>query len=339
MIKKNYQEKLMNEDYVSKLVKDKLSIKEKVTTEKLTGGFSDAQIFTATTDSKKYVIRFLTDKSLKEKELEISALQIASQHNYGPHIYYADADKTVVIMEFLERKNISPEQRESESFYKSLAKILQKIHKGPNFENLKNRNIFYQIGAVIKKLKQQKSQGIPIEKLENVISIIHETLKPHLTLAPCHNDLNSDNLIFLGDHFKAIDFEDASQTDPFYDIATVVNSYCHTPEYEQILLSTYLGQQPTEKEWAKLYLMKQVSWLAAPLWFLKINPKQLNQYEKLHVPSQIEFFKELTTGKINLENPEHQLKYSKVYINYVISNVESQEFAQAIKVLNNSTKK
>ena len=53
-------------------------------------------------------------------------------------------------------------------------------------------------------------------------------------------------------------------------------------------------------------------------------------YKTLEVPSYEEFLK---SGKIDLNNPEDQLKFAKVLLNRVIVNFESQEFSDAINLL------
>lgn len=323
---------LIDENQVETIVKDALSISGDVTVQKLGGGSSDAQIFTVHSDSQKYVIRFLTHKSLKEREWEISSLQIASKSDYGPHVYFADVDRGIIIMEFLPHQNISNELRRSDLLYELLAKFLKKIHNGPKFENIQDRNVFDVINKIIQELKNKCDKAIPLSKIENIIKIIHQTLASHLEVAPCHNDLNLNNLIFLGNEFKAIDYEYASQENPYFDIATIAIFYCVKPAYENILLSTYLERQPSAKEMAKLYLMKQVAFIVYGLTILQMTP-ELYQYAELKVPSYIEFLKEWSEEKINLENPETKLKFAKVMINNVIANSESQKFSDALNVL------
>ena len=88
----------IDEKYAAALVKNKLSLTGSVSAEKLAGGFSRAQLFTVTADSKKYVVRFLTHKSSEERSREIDFLQRASQEGYGPHVYFADPAKGIRII-------------------------------------------------------------------------------------------------------------------------------------------------------------------------------------------------------------------------------------------------
>jgi aminoglycoside phosphotransferase (APT) family kinase protein len=324
---------VINEAYAAKLLKDSLSIPGNVTAEKLGGGFSGTQLFVATADSKKYVVRFLVNKSLEERNQEIAILHVASQAGYGPHIYFADSDQAAVIMEFLTPQPISPELWQSDVLYKLLAQFLQKIHRGPKFEHTQDRNVFTTIHTLVQNLQSKSSNAIPLAKIEALTQCIHKVLAPHLTLVPCHNDLHPRNLIFLGDRFKAVDFENASQADPYFDIAMVAVFYCEKPSYEHILLSTYLGREPSQTEVAKLYLMKQVAWMYAALCFLTMVPEQLPHYEGVLAPSYLDFMTEASAGKFNLDTPEHKLIFAKVMINHAFMNSETQEFSDAANLM------
>lgn len=320
----------INEKYAANLVKNTLSIPGDVTAQKLTSGFSGAQLFAVTTDSGKYVVRFLTHKSKDERKREITILQIASKEGYGPHIYFADIDRGVVIMEFLQNQPITPEFLQSDEPFILLARFLQKIHHGQQFTDIPERKIFNAIPSIIQNLRSVCSSVIQFQKIEHIAKIIQQAVANHVNIAPCHNDLHPSNLIFLGDKFKAIDYELAVQSDPYFDIAMVASFYCETFVQEHLLLSTYLGRQPSEIEMAKLYLMKQIAFIYCALCFLKMVPERLQQYEKLQVSLYADFVQEMADGKINLENSEHKLSFAKVLINHVFENVESQEFSKAV---------
>jgi thiamine kinase-like enzyme len=319
----------IDKKYAAKVVKDALSLSCDVTAQKLSGGFTGAPLFKVTADTKHYVVRFLMHKTKKEREREIAILQIASKGDYGPHVYFADVNRGVVIMEFLQQQPIEQQARQADSLHRLLAQLLQKIHQGPAFEAIEERNVFNAIPAIIQNLQQHGSCNVPLKKLQDIVTIIHQAVAPSLISVPCHNDLHPSNLIFLVNCFKAIDYERAAQADPYFDIAMVAYAYCEKPENERILLSTYLGRQPTEIEIAKLYLFKQIAWMYCAVCFLTMIPDHLANYDALKVSTYADLWQE----RIDLEKPEHKLKFAKVLINHVIANVASQGFANAIELL------
>ena len=319
----------IDEAYAAKVVRDKLSLSGDVIAQKLSGGFSGAPLFKITALEKKYVVRFLTHKSKDEREREIKILNIASKCGYGPKIYFADEKNDFVIMEFLQQQPIEQPLRQSKLLYELLAKFLQQLHHGPAFETIEDRNVFNSIPAIIKTLQTKDFHGIPLAKLKDIVAVIHQAVTPHLLSLPCHNDLHPSNLMFLGDRFKTVDYERATQSDPYFDIAMVAYAYCESPTSENVLLSTYLGRQPTNVEIVKLYLFKIIAWMYCAVCFLTMIPEQLANYEPLKVPVYADLFQDV----IDLEKAEHKLKFAKVLINHVIANFQSQEFNDMINRL------
>lgn len=330
----------IDEKYAAMVTKNALSLTEPVIAKILKGGYSGSPIFVVTSASKRYVIRFVGNKSKKAMREEITCCKIASKQGYGPYVYFVDAVRGIIIMEFLSNQDIQLQQRQSDSLYISLANLLRKIHFGPKFEGYRNvfEDILEHINVVKKNLEIQNIDNIPLIKLEEIIKIISETFALDTTIVSCHNDLSPVNLMFLGNEFKAIDYEYAAQSNPFCDIAEIAIFYCTNPTHEEILLSTYLGRKPYENERAKLYLMKLVNWIYYAVFFLEINQKQLHEYENLQIPLEVNLIKKMAEGATVSVSTECLLKYAKALINHVIKNFESQEFKDAIKILRESYK-
>lgn len=337
----------IDEKYAATVVKDKLSLSGNVTAQELKGG-SSAKIFLATDGLKKYVVRFIGHKSQTGREEEIYNSKVASDGGYGPHIYFADSSKAIVIMEYLSGKMISDKELieylaektppdndwQTEQFYVALANLLQKIHRGQKFKS-SGDYVFSEIRERLQRAKRKYSDYVPLTKIENIVTVIHKALLPHIiTSVPCHNDLHRANLMFIEKEFKAFDFESASQGDPFFDVATVAASFFCNPVHEKILFATYLGRQPSAVELAKLYLMKQAVWIK---WIFddlgRLSPESVHQYGTVKVPSLIELAKEVLDGKIDLSKPENKLKLLKARLNQIFESFESQEFKDAVDVL------
>ena len=324
----------IDERYVARLVKTKLALSEDVVVEPLKGGFSGTRLFIATVGSQKYVVRFLNQKSQLDHSHEFDALQVASDHGYGPHIYFADRDAGVVIMEFLQVQPIVPELWQSGKVYALLAEFLQKVHRGPLFADRENYSVFSSIGTQLRELELLCKGSLTIEHLLKVVSDLEGILHNHLTQTSCHNDLHYRNLIFVGDKFKAVDYEVAAPGDPYFDLAMVTISFCENTSHEHVLLSSYLGRQPTKKELTKLYFMKQVAWIYTAVAFLKMTPALCLRYNDIDVPSYEQFISDVGFGRISLDEQIGQIKFAKTRINKVFENYQSEAFRDAKAVLN-----
>ena len=79
------------------------------------------------------------------------------------------------------------------------------------------------------------------------------------TFVSCHNDPNPQNLLFDGHRLWLVDWETASRSDPFIDVATMAAHVAPTPELQHVLLSSSLGRPPEPLDRARLALMARVT--------------------------------------------------------------------------------
>jgi thiamine kinase-like enzyme len=322
----------IDEKYAAAVVKDKLSLSGNVSAQKLVSDFSDdTMIFIVTDGTKKYVVRFVEDGFHRENE--VCNFEIASNGGPGPQVYFADSSRGIVIMEYLSGKEISHKDLQSDQFYVALANLLKKIHQGKAFKG-SGFDVFKKINKDIQVNKPKYSDDVPLTRVEDIITIIHQALLPHLTTAPCHNDLHVKNLMLMGTKFKAIDYGDAGPGEPYFDVATVANYFCFEPAHEKVLLATYLGQQPSEAEEAKLYLMKQVVLIMWVFYNLRrLSPENVHKYGSIKAPSIRDLIMEVLKNSIDLSKSENILKILKALLNQVLDDFESQEFHRAVNLL------
>ena len=323
----------IDEKYAAKIAKEALSLPDCFMAQKLNGG-SDASIFLVTDGTKKYVIKFLATGL--HRESEIYNTNIASKKGCGPQVYSSDYVRGFVLMEYLSGKKVTTRDFQSEQFYGSLAHLLRKIHQGKTFKGC-SYNIFERIDKEIQTNKARVGSDVPLTKMGHLVSVIRQALLPHLiSTVPCHNDLHSGNLIFLENEFKAIDYGDAGQGDPFFDVAAIAQSIASlsTPEYEKKLLSIYLGREPSEVELAKLYLMKlivSIRWFTTDL--ERIAPEIVHQFKSIKVPLLREIAKAELEGRIDRETPENKLNLLKAQLKDIFDHFESQGFRDALNIL------
>jgi fructosamine-3-kinase len=340
----------IDEHYAAMAVKDTLSLPGTVTAQKLTGGGNpQAQLFVATSDSKKYVVRIIKSKPPEDREEEIYNLRVAADGGYGPQIYYVDPSQGIVIMEYLPNKKISDQEAveyflgkatsnntlQSNQLYVALANLLRKIHGGKAFRG-QGDNVFVTIHKELQIYKPKYSNYVPLATIERNATVIFQALEQHLiTTIPCHNDLHGGNLIFWGNEFKAIDYEAAHQGDPYFDIAKVIIEAGCKPVHEKVLFTTYLGRQPSAIENAKLYLMKLAVRLEGFLGDLgRLSPEIVHQFASIKTVARKVLAAEFLKGTFDAHKPENKLKLLKALLSEALASCESQEFKAAVKTLN-----
>jgi thiamine kinase-like enzyme len=334
-MKKSCGTPTIDKNYAAQVAQKALTLQGPITVTVLKGGISGAPLFKVTADAQKYVIRFLNHKPLEKRRDEIANFTIASTAKYGPHLYYANADEGVVIMEYLAQQKITNEQKKSGELCIALAHLLQKIHHGPAYTKTKDTfaGIQKSINFIKTIIAAEHITDFPVEQIETIIATLRTACAASTLIAPCHNDLNPSNIIFLGHEYKAIDFSSAGQANPYYDIATIAD-----PASEHLLLTTYLEREPSAQEQALLYAMKQVVLLSSGLGFIRRAPEKISDYATLQTRSWANLQKDFDDGKISLEEPETKILFGKSMINAIITNSQSQEFRDAVKLVEGGAK-
>lgn len=317
----------IDKKFVEKVLRKEISIKGNLSTKELAGGYSENLVYFSTDGKDKYIVKFF--KNISHGIREIYNSQVASKDEAGPKVYFADPSKGILVMEYLSTRKIS------EKDLLPLAVLLQKIHKGNRFDNYKY-DPFKRIEDHIQ-LNQSKSRHIlPLIEMEEIVKNIHQILIPYLIEVPCHNDLHLDNLMFLEKEVKAIDYMDAGQNDPYYDVATVASTafvYAN-PLHEKVLFEAYLGYQPSAKEKAKLYLMKQIVLIKWALDALdRVSEDDISKYSTVDAVSLQDIAISVLEKDLNMSDPEHNLIFLKAIIHQILKNVESKEFYDAVTLL------
>ncbi len=264
-------QKAPNCDEVASLVQSALEVNEPVAVEELPGGNSGNPLFLATRGENRYIVRFF--KSSAEAHHEIACQRAASDAGYGPHVFAADPEQRYLIMEYVEPM--------TSDRYRALGTTLSKMHHGDAFPT-HEADIFARIHTDIDKLKKKESFGFIAVHLEQMMLKVEEAIPASEQKAPCHNDLHPGNMIYSSGVYKIIDFGDAIQDDPYFDLATVIVHNCFNQTQEEAVLSSYFGRSILPEEKAKLTLMKQAVYIcyAARNFLASNQPYDQNQESK-----------------------------------------------------------
>ena len=248
----------IDEVEVEHLVENTIKLDEPIKAREIFGGHSGNRLFLASYGKNQYVVRFF--KSLSEARKEIICQRIASNSGYGPHLFYSNTDKGYLIMEYI-KKDDDKNQITSLERYSALGTALYKMHNGEPFPD-EGMHIFERINRDILLLKERKSFESVANQLAKMMKNVEKNNASSLQMkAPCHNDLHPGNMIYSNGVYKIVDFGDAIQDDPYFDIATVIVFNCFSSEQEDVILKEYFGRQITSDEKSKLITMKQAVYI------------------------------------------------------------------------------
>jgi len=322
--------KTIDSEYVVNLIRKIPGVREPITAEPILAGKDKiAQKFLATSPNQKFVIRFMTDPIKAARE--ICCQRIASDNCYGPHVYVTDPKLGVIVMAYIEQAPMEENQFSSLRRHRALGETLSKMHKGPSFPKGEYEGFFLPyIRSRIQRLKTEKPHFQTVTlKIEEMISTLEKAISPCMEKAPCHGDLTLPNLFYSGTSFTLIDYGDATQDDPFFDLGTAIIFNCFNSKQEKALLDAYFKRPISEKEKAKLFVAKQAALLRADVSFFIEHPAE----KVLQITETVEeMCKNFWLGDPHAKQ-EAESKYGHVFLTEAIANIQSVEFREAVKLL------
>jgi len=254
-------------------------------------------------------------------------MQTASESGYGPKVRYADAEKGIVVMDYLRPE----EPPQADALLKAIADLLRGLHAGPSFPNAPA--MFDQISGLVESLLQTRKGALSQEQAEKIVKALEE-MRPLVEcrpLAPCHRDLNPNNLLYSKDRLFAIDYETAAQDNPLFDLASIANFYRLGPSQEELFFSSYLQRAPTPEESAELYLMKQVVLLSFSLRLLaKIPPEALDPPPQLTSRQMLMLARPTAE---DLKKPAYKYAIATLMLRAALQSFDSVNYRTALALL------
>jgi thiamine kinase-like enzyme len=318
-----------------RVVEQALDLQGKGVAQELHGGFSGAKIFrvkifVVSDGTEQYAVRFLP-RPLKHEPDEITCLRIASEVGYGPHLYAVAPDWRWTVMEYVQSQPVSTEDRSSGRYYQQLGSVLSKMHHGPSFPDRKP--ILDEFALNISRFKKRPSLRSMGLQLQEILPVIQNAVDSVVEKAPCHDDLNPGNVLWTGSTIKIIDYGDAREDDPYFDIASLIEFKCFGKEDEDALLSAYFGGPMTKEEQAHLYLMKQAMRLVYTVRLLRTVSDEVIE-ENLGSESLTTLLKRI--DKEGAEDPKLRAALGLAMFSQLVQDFGSKEFREATQTLSNT---
>jgi len=293
----------------------------------IAGGGSTSKIFKIKIRDKYYVLRLMgLDQPIEDRLIQVECAYYGSRVNVAPVCHYADAVDGIILMDYINHVPFS-----KEILLDKMPEVLRTLHYTENISKP-----FCVIFPYMNEFIENIIKITPSSQLINYLKSIQQImviLGNHRHLASCHNDLNSENVMYNGKQFYLIDFEAAGLEDPYFDLATVCQQNCFDPPDEYNFIKKYLKKLPTKFEINKLMLMKQVSYCYHVLHFFQhaYNAGMMEFKDK--VPSFKSWYEGKKTGKYTYDTTPDLMLYGMVVLNQSIQEMTSPKFFQALEML------
>lgn len=220
------------------------------------------QNFRLDTGGKSYFVRM----SSQPKETlgisfqnEIAMIHLGASLNLAPPIIAADADKGIIISQFIQGTPV--DLRNKEKLAETMA-IIKRLHSSqaqlpflatPETFITHYLDIIARLNLPMTPEQQQLVAARPKLFMEN--------------LTPCHLDLKGENIIDDGQRLWLVDWEYGGMSDPLMDIAQLTPSESFN-EAETLLALSYYDPQATQPTKDRLEKLRILSNIRIALWCL-----------------------------------------------------------------------
>ncbi len=222
----------------------------------LSGGFSGAALLAFVVDGAPYVAkRFPLDPSDPERVArEIACMRVASERGVAPRLHHADARTGVTIMDRIAGTPLRPTG--DPTLLERVATTLRRLHDGPPFPRSPSRMDF--LRSLDAQCAALAGVGLPAE-LVRTVDELERVSAPHAHAAPCHRDLNPNNVLVTADRVYLVDWTTAGAGDPFVDLAQLGIFAYPRPEQREALLEAYLGRPAGDDERARSRVARAIA--------------------------------------------------------------------------------
>ncbi|GAB4198635.1 MAG: hypothetical protein OHK0022_18220 [Roseiflexaceae bacterium] len=303
----------------------------------LHGGLSGQLVLRLDVAERAYVLRVsVAPEVVQGPQAHFAAMEIAAAQGIAPRVHYTDAQAGICITDFIASQPVGLALRQPEQ-QAQLATMLRRLHSGPAFPT--QADIFAYLQGI---QAQLAGAGVTppgwVQSYLQQFAAVEAALRPHLTSAPCHNDVNPNNLLFDGERLWLIDWEAAAMNEPMLDLSNLLYWFALEPAQEAAFLRAYYGTEPDERQRAKLTLMHQVTRCFYTLMFMllavQFNQGQLPPVpERDQLPEVREVIRGLGTGTFPINRPEGQLALSLATAKAALAEQQQPAFAEALILL------
>ena len=230
--------------------------------ESLPGGLSN-ETYRFHYESRDYILRVDGEQAFVlrfDRTQEIRVAGAAYSAGIGPQVFYWDEDDRIMLREYVHGRVWEPSDLKDAGNLEKLAALLRKVHALPRSGipvNLLDDAQIY--------LEYLDRRHGPAEFARTCREIIRSVPRSD-TVVVCHNDIVASNVIER-DGLILIDWEYASDNDPFFDLASIIGYHDFGESQIDVLLSAYTGRaDPQDRRWLdeqiRVYDAVQWLWLA-----------------------------------------------------------------------------
>ena len=297
----------------------------------VTGGASGALTYRVEAADRPYLLRVETMRGPMRNPHQYDCMQIAADAEIAPPIRHLDADAGVVVLPFLPLRPLADFVGGPPALATAAADLLARLHEttpfavhGDHLDNLDRMLRF-----------RERSGRVAPGLLDVHVTAFERIRAAYLwrpdTFVSAHNDPNAFNLLYDGERLWLIDWETATRSDPFIDIATLASHLGTTPELRELVLRAAIRREPSPVDRARLTLMSRIVQLyAGSILLLIVVDPATPTHTDLTAMAVDQFRAAVASGELAPSTTATAHAYAKLVLNQFIEAIATPDFDEAL---------
>lgn len=302
------------------------------------GGLSGSLVYKIAMDSQSFILKIDVDTKPVLDDNSFNSLEIAAQAGVAPKIYYLDGTEGISITAFINHVPLRAVFNSPGLLLSNLAKTIRNIHQMPLFE--KEKNLLETVDTLVTEFRKSGMlRGPVLDECFLYFDLIRKHYPWHDSdNVSSHNDLNPSNITCDGEKIWVIDWDMASQSDRFVDLAVTANFFVHTEDEERFFLGHYFENDLDEYKMARLFLMRQTCRMIYAILMFgladELIPAGQTHDHNMQAPDLKEIGERMRIGTMQISSYEGQMMYGKAMINEALKNMRLPRFNLSVAIMN-----
>lgn len=299
------------------------------------GGLTGAPVIKIRVKELAYVIKL---EKFNDENFDLirnyQIVETVSLQGISPKVYFTNADKGIVLMQYIENR---PRPAASLLSAAKMAALIRRLHNEKLFPQWKSisdiSNHFY------RQLPLEYQQTSIVRQGVQVLTKLGKIIFDPSDVRSCHGDLNPNNWLFDGENYFLVDWQVASPQSFYFDLSCcAIFFYFFDEELKIAFLKSYLERDPTETERAKYYLMQIFSNIYFGIGFLSIPLRSDPNFPMLtdrtieKLPTYSDFMQSIGAGTADLTKASAQQQFGCVFLKTAIKAMTSTEYKKALQL-------
>jgi hypothetical protein len=190
---------------------------------------------------------------------QYSAMRIAAEAGIAPRLYHVDETARVAVMDFIVEQPLNTYPGGPHALAQALGDMLRRLQGTPRFGR------FVEYPEIVARLWAHVCRtnlfapGVLDAHTQRLADLRSAYTWNSDEAVSSHNDILPRNLLFDGERLWLVDWESAYCNDPVVDMATMLDNFAPSPEFEEVLLQAWLGHPPDRGLRDRLELMRALT--------------------------------------------------------------------------------